>query len=95
MAVGNDVRPVGVDGTPVLGAHHVGVEVESVGPATSSIAVGVVAGCHVVTGVEGGDHGVLVALIGVVLGAEVVVDKIGIAVIVTTYKDEKATHILM
>ena len=82
MRVGDGEGRVGVDGAPVLRAHHVRVDVEGVGAATSTVTVWVVAGRDVVTGVKGRGHGVLVALEGVVLRAEVVIDKVSVAVVV-------------
>ena len=63
--------------------HHVGVGSESVGSTPSAVAVGIVVGSDIVTGVKGGYHGVLVAFKGVVFRAEVVVAKVGIAVVVS------------
>ncbi len=62
-------------------AHHVGVGSESVGGTASAVAVGIVVGSDIVTGVKGGHHGVLVAFKGVVFRAEVVVAFVGIAVV--------------
>ena len=65
-------------------AHHFGVDVVSVSAAANTVTVGVVVGCNVVAGVKGGQHGVLVALKGVILWTEVVVHKVGIAVVIPT-----------
>ncbi len=62
-------------------AHHVGVEIVSIGGTPSAVAVGIVVGSDIVTGVKGGHHGVLVAFKGVVFRAEVVVAFVGIAVV--------------
>ncbi len=69
----------------MLGTHQVGVNIESVGTAAATIAARVIAGSDVLAGVEGGHHGVPVALEGVILGAEVVVDEVCIAIVVATY----------
>jgi hypothetical protein len=84
MTVRNGVRPVGVDGAPILRAHQIRVDIESIGAAASSVAVGIVVGSHIVTSVKGGHHGVLVAFISVIFRAEVVIDKVGITIVVTT-----------
>jgi hypothetical protein len=89
--VRNGVGSVGVDGAPVFWTHQVGVDVISVGTAPYTIAVGIVVGSDIVTGVKGGHHGVLVAFIGVILRAEVVVDKVGIAVVVSPLKVKNFT----
>jgi hypothetical protein len=81
--VGYGVGLIGVDGASLLWAHHVGVDIVSIGTTASSVAVGIVVGSHIVTGVKGGHHGVLVAFKGVIFRAEVVVTKIGIAVVVS------------
>jgi len=65
-------------------AHQVGVDVVSIRAAATTVTVGVVVGCDIVAGVKGGDHCVLVALKGVILWTEVVVHKVGIAVVITT-----------
>ena len=80
----NGVGSVGVDGAHVFWTHQVGVDVISVGTAPYTIAIGIVVGSNIVTGVKGGHHGVLVAFVGVVFRAKVVVDKVGIAIVVTT-----------
>jgi hypothetical protein len=84
LTVRNGVGLVGVDGASFLWAHHVRVNVISVGTAVSAVAVRIEIGSNIVTNVKGGHHGVLVAFIGVILRAEVVVDKVGIAVVVTS-----------
>ncbi len=81
--MGYGVGLIGVDGASLLWAHHVGVDIVSIGTTASSVAVGIVVGSHIVTGVKGGHHGVLVAFKGVIFRAEVVVTKIGIAVVVS------------
>jgi hypothetical protein len=81
--VRNGVGLVGVDGASLLWAHHVGVDIVSVGTTSSAVAVGIVVGSDIVTGVKGRHHGVLVAFKGVVFRAEVVVAKVGIAVVVS------------
>ena len=80
LSVGHGEGPVCVDGAPILRAHEVTVLIVGVGPAAAAVAAGVVVGWHVVAGVEGGHHGVLVALEGVVLRAPVVVHVVGVAV---------------
>jgi len=75
-------RLVGVDGAPVLGAHHVGVNIESIDLAASPVTAIPVSATSV-AGVEGGGDGVLVPLHGVVLGAPDVVTKVGIAVVIS------------
>jgi hypothetical protein len=84
LTVRNGVGLVGVDGASVLWAHHVRVNIISVRTAASAVAVRIEVGSHIVTGVKGGHHGVLVAFIGVILRAEVVVDKVCIAVVVSS-----------
>jgi hypothetical protein len=84
MTVRNGVGPVGVDSTPILRAHQVRVDIESIGAAASAVTVRVVVGSHIVTGVKGGHHGVLVAFVGVIFRAEVVIDKVCITIVVTT-----------
>jgi hypothetical protein len=84
MTVRNGVGPVGVDGAPILRAHQVRVDIESIGAAASPVAVRIVVGSNIVTGVKGGHHGVLVPFVGVVFRAEVVIDKVGITIVVTT-----------
>ncbi len=79
----NCVGLVGVNGASLLWAHHVGVDIVSIGTTASTVTVGIVVGSDIVTGVKGGHHGVLVAFKGVVFRAEVVVAKIGIAVVVS------------
>merc|ERR1719477_374314 len=78
---------VGVDGAPVLGAHHVGVNIESIDLAASSVTA-VPVSVTPVAGVEGGGDGVLVALHGVVLGAPDVVswhvDEVGSSIAVAS-----------
>jgi hypothetical protein len=81
--VRNCVGLVGVNGASLLWAHHVGVDIVSIGTTASTVTVGIVVGSDIVTGVKGGHHGVLVAFKGVVFRAEVVVAKIGIAVVVS------------
>ncbi len=83
MTVRNGVGLVGVDVASLLWAHHVGVDIVSVRTTASAVAVGIVVGSHIVTGVKGGHHGVLVAFKGVVFRAKVVVAKVGIAVVVS------------
>jgi hypothetical protein len=80
LTVRNGVGLVGVDGASLLWTHNVGVDIVSVGTTASAVTVGIVVGSHIVTGVKGGHHGVLVAFKGVIFRAEVVVAKIGIAV---------------
>jgi len=65
-------------------AHHFGVDVVSVSAAADTVTVGVVVGCNVVAGVKGGQHGVLVALKGVILRTEVAVHVVGVTVVITT-----------
>ncbi len=79
----NGVGLVGVDGASLLWAHNVGVDIVSVGTAASTVTVGIVVGSNIVTGVKSGHHGVLVAFKGIVFRAEVVVAKVGIAVVVS------------
>merc|ERR1719193_1199089 len=74
-------RLVGVDCAPVLGAHHVGVNIESINlaaPSVTAVPVSVTS----TAGMEGGGDGVLVPLHGVVLGAPDVVTQVGIAVVI-------------
>jgi hypothetical protein len=89
--VRNGVGSVGVDGAPVFWTHQVGVDVISVGTAPYTIAIGIVVGSNIVTGVKGGHHGVPVAFVGVVFRTEVVVDKVGIAVVVSPLEIENFT----
>ena len=86
--MGNCVTLVGVNSAPVLWTHQVGVDIKGIRAATSTITVGVIVGCNIVTGVQGGHHGVLVAFIGVIFRAEVVVDKVGITVVIPTCKEK-------
>ena len=83
----NCVTLVGVNSAPVLWTHQVGVDIKGIRAATSTITVGVIVGCNIVTGVQGGHHGVLVTFIGVILRAEVVVDKVGITVVIPTCQE--------
>ena len=87
----NGVGSVGVDGAPVFWTHQVGVDVISVGTAPYTIAVGIVVGSDIVTGVKGRHHGILVAFVGVIFRTEVVVDKVGIAVVVSPLKVKNFT----
>ena len=81
-ASGHPVKPVpAVLHLPVLRAHHVGINVESVDLAAIPVTA-VPVPVTTVTGVERGGDGVLVALHGVVLRAPDVVAKIGITVVV-------------
>ncbi len=73
--------PVSIDGAPVLRAHHVWIDPESIGLASAPVAI-VPISVSARAGVQGGGHGVLVALPGVVLGAPDVVAKVGIAVVI-------------
>ena len=97
LEVGDNERLVSVDGAPVaatctthpvvlhlpvLGAHHVGVHVESIDLAAPSVTAVPVASTST-AGVEGGSDGVLVALHDVVLGAPDVVAQIGVTVVIT------------
>ena len=87
MCVWNCVTLVGINCAPVLWAHQIGVDIKGIWAATSTITVGVIVGCNIVTGVQGGHHGVLVTFIGVILRAEVVVDKVGITVVIPTCQE--------
>jgi len=75
-------RLVGVDGAPVLGAHHVGVNIESINLAARSVTA-IPVSVTSIAGVEGGGDGVFVPLHDVVLGAPDVVTKVGIAVVIS------------
>ncbi len=88
VCVGNCVFPVGVNCAPVFWAHQIGVYIVGIGATTSSITVGVIAWCNIVTGVQSGHHGVFVAFIGVIFRAEVVVDKVGITVVIPACVDK-------
>ena len=79
---------VGVNCAPVLWAHQIRVDIVGIRSTTYSITTGVIVGCNIVTGVQGGHHGVFVAFIGVIFRAEVVVDKVGITVVIPTCKEK-------
>ena len=85
MRVGDGEGLVGVDGAPVLRAHHVWVDVVGIGATTSTVAARVVVGGDVVAGVQGRGHGVLVALERVILRTEVFIHKVGVTVVVATW----------
>jgi len=75
-------RLVGVNGAPVLGAHHVGVNIESINLAAPSVTV-IPVSVTSTAGVKGGGDGVLVPLHSIVLGAPDVVAEVGIAVVIS------------
>ena len=60
MRVRDGVWLLGVDGAPVCWAHHIRVDVVGIGT-TATLTAGKVAWWHEFAGVQGGDHGVLVA----------------------------------
>ena len=79
---------VGVNSATVLWAHQIRVDIVGIRSTTYSVTTGVIVGCNIVTGVQGGHHGVFVAFIGVIFRAEVVVDKVGITVVIPTCKEK-------
>ena len=85
MGMFNGVRFVGINGASVLWSHQIRINSEGIGSATSSITVWVVVGSNIITCVQSRSHRVLVTFKGVILRTEVVIDKVGIAVVVTSW----------
>jgi len=83
---------IGVDGASVLRADHVGVNVESIVLATSTITLPPVSRAAT-AGMEGTSNGVLVGLKGVILRAPLSSNKVGITVVVTTITASRSRHV--
>merc|ERR1719411_1521289 len=92
LEVGNQKGFVGVDGASVLRADHVGVNIESIVLATSTITFPPVSRAAT-AGVEGTSNGIFVGLKGVILRAPLSSNKVSITVVVSTITTSRSRHV--